>query len=65
MKITLKNIAVNILAVLIFITVPSVIVAIASGYEYLGEAGIYLIIVLSLPFYLLNNEDYKNVETKK
>lgn len=65
MKTALKNIASNIIAGIIFVASPSILVAVASGYKELGEYGIYSMIVLGLPYYLLNREKYNKVQTDK
>jgi len=56
---TLKNIASNIVAVLIFITVGSTIGLLIAGYKEYGEICVYIMLFLAVPYYLLNRVDFK------
>jgi hypothetical protein len=50
----LKNIASNIVSVLIFITVGSTIGLLAAGFQEYGETLVYIMLGESMAYYLLN-----------
>jgi len=55
----LKNIASNIIVVLIFIVVGSIIGLLVAGFNEYSETLVYIMLGLALPYYLLNRADFK------
>jgi hypothetical protein len=54
----LKNIANTFVSLLIYLTVGSVIALLSAGYKEYGEICVYLILGLSVVYYLLNYKDF-------
>jgi len=55
----LKNIASNIIVVLIFIVVGSIIGLLVAGFNEYSETLLYIMLGLALPYNLLNRADFK------
>ena len=59
MKANLKTILINIVSVLIFITVPTMLVLMLVGYDTYGEYCLYSLLILAIPYYLLNASEHQ------